>query len=119
MKLMALEFSGTAVSSYKDAAVVLAGGAIAGVATFELNKYAEKINSTTGKPNIDFLAKSPYITGLAFALLGFGLMYVKNDVVKQLGLGMLAGGAAEAVAELVNKSKSSGSSSSTSTTTEQ
>jgi len=107
MKLMALTFRGTAVSSYKDAAVVLAGGAIAGFGNYELNTYAEKINTKTGKANIEFLAKNPYITGFAFALLGFGMMYVKNDMVKQLGLGMLAGGAAAGIAELMTHSKKS------------
>jgi hypothetical protein len=85
--------------------IIAAGGAVAGAGAYFFNSYASATNAKTGNPNISFIANNAYITGFALAGLGFVLAQFmgKNEMLEQFGFGMLAGGLAEGLVELLIK----------------
>ncbi len=89
--------------------IIAAGGAAAGAAAYYLNTYAGTTHTAadgTTKPNIEFLAEYPYVAGFGLAAVGFAVAQFlggKNDMLEQFGFGMLAGGIASGVVELMMK----------------
>jgi len=85
--------------------IIATGGAVAGAGAYFFNSYASATDAKTGKPNISFIANNAYITGFGLAGLGFVLAQFmgKNKMVESLGFGMLAGGLAEGLVELLIK----------------
>ncbi|MCW1300613.1 MAG: hypothetical protein OH363_04925 [Candidatus Parvarchaeota archaeon] len=85
--------------------IISAGAALSGAGAYYLNAYAADTNSKTGKQNIAFLANYPYIAGFGIAAVGFVIAQFlgKNQMIENFGFGMLAGGIAEGVVELMLK----------------
>ena len=85
----------------KKVGMFAAGGAIAGALTYEVDKYAKTVKEGATKENIEFLAKSPYWTGVVVGLAGLFLANYgvsKNQgTMSSLGFGMVAGGVGSAL----------------------
>ncbi|MCL5033259.1 MAG: hypothetical protein M1542_08455 [Thermotogae bacterium] len=90
------------ISELMEMGILAAGGALAGAGAYYLNTYAATPNSA-GNPNISFLANYPYVSGFGIAALGFVLAQFlgKNEMVEELGFGMLAGGVAAGIVDLM------------------